>query len=82
MGPSFRLNINNSYYSVNDTNEINENLNKLGFQNETPIIGGDWTLIVADTGGLHRRFPAKPGVERVTYRHQSPRVNPFEVKYN
>ena len=81
MGPSFRLNINNSYYSVNDTNKINEKLNELGFENETPIVGDDWTLIVADTSGLHRRFPAKPGVERVTYRHQSPRVNPFEIKY-
>jgi len=82
MGPSFRLNVDNTYYSVKDSNKINKRLNELGFKDETPITGSDWTLIVADTSGLHRRFPASPGVERVTYRHQSPRVNPFEVKYN
>jgi len=83
IGPSFRMPVRREDgiddYSITDTTALNSALNSLGFANETPIVGKNNTMIITDTSGLHRRYPAKPGVKRDTYRHQSPRQNPFKI---
>lgn len=73
---SFRL-----LFDTYNSENINSELKKRGFEKETFITGEAGTIIIANVSGLHRRAPVHFGFRRVTDRWIFDRENPFkEVK--
>ena len=74
---SFRLMTEQDYCI--DSNRINEYLAKYNLPNETLVTGKTNTIIITDTSGLHRKYPATTGFTRHSSRCVVDRQNPFEL---
>ncbi len=74
---SFRLMTKEDYCI--DSEKINEYLNKYKLPNETLVTGKINTIIITDTSGLHRKYPATPGFTRHSSRCVVDRQNPFQL---
>ena len=62
-----------------DSEKINKYLNKYKLPNETLVTGKVNTIIITDTSGLHRKYPATPGFTRHSSRCIVDRQNPFRL---
>ena len=74
---SFRLMTKEDYCI--DSEKINKYLNKYKLPNETLVTGKANTIIITDTSGLHRKYPATPGFTRYSSRCVVDRQNPFQL---
>jgi|MDTB01.3.fsa_nt_gb hypothetical protein len=74
---SFRLMTEKDYCI--DSEGINEYLSKYNLPNETLVTGKTNTIIITDTSGLHRKYPATPGYTRHSSRCVVDRQNPFQL---
>ena len=74
---SFRLDLGTT--NCIDDDSINSKLASYNLPAEELVLGDANTLIIADTSGLHRKYPAKTGHKRETGRFVLPRLNPFKI---
>jgi len=74
---SLRLITKNDYCITHS--DINQYLKKYGLPPESIITGNKNSIIIADTSGLHRKYPANNGFQRKTSRMSIERVNPFNI---